>query len=36
MQRAVPEGGNGEPERQVSDETVKQVEAELERYKRES
>ncbi len=36
MQRAVPEGGNGEPEGQVSDETVKQVEAELERYKRES
>ena len=36
MQRAVPEGGNGESERQVSDETVKQVEAELERYKRES
>ena len=36
MQRAVPEGGNGEPERQVSDETVKQVEAELERYKQES
>ena len=36
LQRAVPEGGNGESARQVSDETVKQVEAELERYKRES
>lgn len=36
MQRAVPKDGNGELERQVSDETVKQVEAELERYKRES
>ena len=36
MQRAVPEGGDEEPERQVLDETVKQVEAELERYKRES
>ena len=35
MQRAVPEGGNGDPARQVSDETVKRVEAELERYKRE-
>ena len=36
MQRAVPESGNEVPERQVSDETVKQVEAELEKYKRES
>ncbi|MCY4553433.1 MAG: cytochrome c-type biogenesis protein CcmH [Candidatus Poribacteria bacterium] len=34
MQQAVPEGGNGEPEHRVSGETVKQVEAELERYKR--
>ena len=34
-QQAVPEGGNGEPEHSVSDETVKQVEAELERFKRE-
>ena len=36
MQQTVPEDGNGEPEHQVSDETVKQVEAELERYKRKS
>ena len=36
MQQAVPEGGNGEPGHRVSDETVKQVEAELERFKRES
>ena len=34
MQQAVPEGGNGEPEHRVSDETVKQVEAELEKFKR--
>lgn len=33
-QQPVPEGENGEPEHQVSGETVKQVEAELERYKR--
>ena len=36
MQQAVPEDGNAELEHRVSDETVKQVEAELERYKRES
>ena len=36
VQQAGPEDGNGEPEHRVSGETVKQVEAELERYKRES
>lgn len=36
MQQAVSEGGSGEPGHRVSDETVQQVEAELERYKRES
>ena len=36
MQQTVSENGSGEPGHQVSDETVQQVEAELERYKRES
>ncbi len=36
MQQAVSEGGIGEAGHRVSDETVQQVEAELERYKRES
>ena len=35
MQQAAPEDGSGEPGHRVSDETVQQVEAELERYKRE-
>ena len=35
-QRAVPEDANGESDPQVSDETVKQVEVELEKYKQES
>ena len=34
MQQTVPEDGSGESGHQVSDETVQQVEAELERYKR--
>ena len=36
MQQTVSEDGSGEPGHRVSDETVQQVEAELERYKRES
>ena len=36
MRQAVPEDGSGAPGHRVSDETVQQVEAELERYKRES
>ena len=35
MQQAVPEDGSGEAGHRVSDETVQQVEAELEKYKRE-
>lgn len=35
MQQTVSEDGSGEPGHRVSDETVQQVEAELERYKRE-
>ena len=34
MQQTVPEDGSGESGHRVSDETVQQVEAELERYKR--
>ena len=36
MQQTVSENGSGEPGHRVSDETVQQVEAELERYKQES
>ena len=36
IQQPVSEDGSGEPGHRVSDETVQQVEAELEKYKRES